>query len=268
LRAGRGKVGATWWGRRWTEALESFGWHTRLERGRIYARKGQVVSVRVSSGNVRATVQGARARPYEVTTSVAALSAKDWGRVADAISRQALHSAQLLAGEMPRGIERAFPRGKPLFPASREDIATSCSCPDFENPCKHIVAVHYILAQEFDRDPFLLFKLRGIGRERLLGLLRARRAGAGSGRRSGPRRVEAGADLSGRLEGFFSVAKELPTGWGPSPSRLAAAPATGSRLKDLGVPPFWRGEVEFEDTLWRYYDAARERAERLLRGPR
>ncbi|TPW18587.1 MAG: hypothetical protein FD126_3388, partial [Elusimicrobia bacterium] len=72
--------------------------------------------------------------------------------------------------------------------------------------------------------------------------------------------------LSGRLEEFFRAAKELPTGWGPSPARLAAAPAPGGRLEELGVPPFWTGEADFTETLWRYYEAARERAHKLADG--
>lgn len=258
----------TWWGRRWTQALEAFGWHTRLERGRSYARRGQVVSVRVLPGRVQAQVRGSRARPYEVTAVVGSLSPKDWGRVADAVARKALHAAQLLAGEMPLGIEAAFPKAKPLFPAARKDIASSCTCPDAENPCKHIAAVHYILAQEFDRDPFLLFKLRGVSRERFLSLLRARRRGGktASERRERAPRAQKGADLSGRLADFFSAAKELPVGWGPSPARLASAPAPGARLKELGVPPFWGGELDFSEALWTYYEAARRRAESLADG--
>lgn len=263
LRAARGPVGETWWGRRWTEALESAGWPNRLERGRTYARQGSVSAIKVTPGVVRASVRGSLSRPYEVKARLAPLSPKDWGRVAAAIARQALHAAQLLAGEMPRGIEAAFPADKPLFPRARKDVEFSCSCPDVANPCKHIVAVHYLLAQEFDRDPFLLFLLRGITRARLLASVRARRR-PGSAAKARRAKGPAGTDLSARLEGFFALAKALPAGWGPTPARLAEAPASGARLKELGVPPFWRGELDFEDTLWHYYDAARERAEKLL----
>lgn len=256
-------MGETWWGRRWTEAVESSGWSTRLERGRTYARQGSVSAIKVTSGLVRASVRGSLSRPYEVKARLAPLAPKDWGRVAAAIARQALHAAQLLAGEMPAGVEKSFPADKPLFPRSRKDVEFSCSCPDPENPCKHIVAVHYLLAQEFDRDPFLLFLLRGITRTRLLAAVRAHR-GAGSGAKARRKRGPTGTDLTARLEVFFALAKEIPAGWGPTPARLAAAPAPGGRLKELGVPPFWRGELDFEDTLWHYYDAARERAEKLL----
>jgi uncharacterized Zn finger protein len=40
-------------------------------------------------------------------------------------------------------------------------------------PCKHLAAVCYVLAEEFDRDPFGLLAWRGRGREELLAALRA-----------------------------------------------------------------------------------------------
>jgi len=34
-----------------------------------------------------------------------------------------------------------------------------CSCPDWAVPCKHIAAVVYIIANEIDKNPFLVFNL-------------------------------------------------------------------------------------------------------------
>jgi hypothetical protein len=75
-------------------------------------------------------------------------------------------------GEMPQDIEQAFAKaGLSLFPARHNDLKTECSCPDWSNPCKHIAAVYYLLGEEFDRDPFLIFQLRGMSREEFLGIL-------------------------------------------------------------------------------------------------
>ena len=75
---------------------------------------------------------------------------------------------------MPQDIEQAFAdSGLSLFPAKMKDLETDCSCPDWSNPCKHIAAVYYLLGEEFDRDPFLIFKLRGMEREGLVGLLKS-----------------------------------------------------------------------------------------------
>ncbi|MCI0528593.1 MAG: hypothetical protein L0Y56_14235, partial [Nitrospira sp.] len=49
------------------------------------------------------------------------------------------------------------------------------SCPDWSNPCKHIAAVYYLLAERFDEDPFLIFKLRGRTKEQIIQILRKKR---------------------------------------------------------------------------------------------
>ena len=53
---------------------------------------------------------------------------------------------------------------------------TDCSCPDWSNPCKHIAAVYYLLAEQFDCDPFLIFKLRGRTKEQIIEALRNMRS--------------------------------------------------------------------------------------------
>lgn len=284
LRGKRGVVADTWWGQRWTQALESFGWHTRLERGRRYARRGQVASVKIEPGKVLAQVQGSKPKPYAVQIALHPISRKDWSRVADAIARQALYTAKLLSGEMPHEIEKTFAEAKlALFPKSRHDLSTDCSCPDWENPCKHIAATYYILAQEFDSDPFLLFKLRGISRDELLSDIRSRRREAplpsdpdqwvSSSPNSAAKPTDVlargasqTADLSKRLGNFFQLSKELPAGWGPASDLVERLPKPGGKIHEMGTPPFWRGELGFESTLTQYYKLARDRALALMQG--
>ncbi len=172
----RGAIGETWWSQRFIEVLEDFHEGPRLARGRAYARRGQVIDMDVEAGEVSARVQGSRARPYSVSICVTALDDADWARVEDAMASRAVFLARLLAGEMPHEIGDAFAAtGLSLFPATADDLDTDCSCPDWENPCKHIAAVYYLLAEAFDRDPFLIFAWRGRPRGRLLTELRALR---------------------------------------------------------------------------------------------
>src|SRR5438876_57302 len=115
---------------------------------------------------------GERRRPSFVEIGVKLLSPEQWDKVVKSLSGKALFVAKLLAGEMPQNIEDVFSGSKlSLFPDKRGDLHTDCSCPDDANPCKHIAAVYYLLGEEFDRDPFLLFRLRGLGREQLLAQL-------------------------------------------------------------------------------------------------
>src|SRR5690348_13775602 len=104
----RGQFAQNWWGRRWIQVLESFDIGSRLQRGRSYARKGQVLSINVKKGMVEARVQGSRQDPYAVHIQVRPLLPSEWKRLADQLSHQAIFAAKLLAGEMPQDIESAF----------------------------------------------------------------------------------------------------------------------------------------------------------------
>ncbi|MBI4729456.1 MAG: SWIM zinc finger family protein [Acidobacteria bacterium] len=177
-RSRRGDIGETWWSRRFIDILESFHMGSRLTRGRRYARAGQVLDLVVEPGAVTARVQGSRAKPYRVRIGTLTLSQKDWGRVEETMASKAVFLAKLLSGEMPRDIEEAFAETRlSLFPANARDLTTDCSCPDWANPCKHIAATYYLLAEAFDADPFLIFRWRGRDREELLARLRASPSG-------------------------------------------------------------------------------------------
>ncbi len=176
-RSKRGAFVKNWWATRWIEAMERLVEVKRLRRGRNYARRGQVISIEETKKGMAARVQGSRRTPYKVTIQLEALSDTQWEKVIDALTDQALFTAQLLAGEMPQDIEEAFAAaGVSLFPDKRGDLVTNCSCPDWANPCKHVAATHYILGEQFDEDPFLLFRLRGRGQEQILEAMRRRRA--------------------------------------------------------------------------------------------
>src|SRR5436309_56032 len=96
------KIGATWWGQRWIEALEKLSWEysSRLARGRTYARAGRVHDLEVGPGKVTAYVTGSRPTPYKVTLRIAALGAAAWEKAVAEMAKQALFAAELLAGQM------------------------------------------------------------------------------------------------------------------------------------------------------------------------
>ena len=249
--------------------LESFHIGARLGRGRSYARNGQVLSIDVKEGEVKAKVQGSRPQPYNVKIEVKQLTPKQWDQVIAALSGQALFTAKLLAGEMPQDIEEAFAKAKvSLFPEKQADLVTDCSCPDWSNPCKHVAAVYYLLGEEFDRDPFLLFRLRGMGRDELLKRLSAAESGPTAPRSAGDSRSESP-----------TIAEPLPAdaaafwGGGALPDdvfgAVEAPPASAAWLRRLGKFPFWRGEAPLEETLApTYAGAARRGMDTFLGGKR
>jgi uncharacterized Zn finger protein len=176
-RSTRGEIGETWWSQRFITALKEVADAGRLTRGRSYARSGQVMDLRVKPGAVTAKVQGSRPRPYEVLIRLTPFTDVEWARAEEALADQALFLAALLAGEMPRDVEQAFAAaGLSLFPSRRTELRSECTCPDPVNPCKHVAATYYILAEAFDADPFLVLSWRGRPRDDLLERLRELRA--------------------------------------------------------------------------------------------
>ena len=239
-RSKRGAIGEQWWSRRFIGVLESCGLSGRLARGRSYARAGQVLDFRLSQGKVTARVQGSRVRPYDVRIGVLPLTKAQWRRVQERLAGQALFRAKLLAGEMPHEIEDVFAEcGTPLFPRSANDLDMHCSCPDWGVPCKHLAAVCYVLAEEFDRDPFAMLAWRGKARDELLAALREIRT-------DGPepdREVAPAPPLPESVEDFWSArlsparlrALSAPSG-SPAPDlllRMSPPPAVQVRGRDL-----------------------------------
>ena len=255
----RGGIGETWWSKRWVGVLESFSLGTRLTRGRSYARQGQVISIDVEPGIVKAKVQGTQPRPYSIKIKLKPLSDNDWDRVTEAMASQAIFAAKLLAGEMPTDIEEAFDAvNVSLFPRAETDLDTDCSCPDWANPCKHIAAVYYLLAERFDEDPFLIFKLRGRTKEQIIEILREKRAETSSDESFAPTasaESSAAGDAAGPL-----LEENLDTFW-QAPEALNAfavrpeAPQVDKAiLKRLGDAPFTIGGQNMTSLLAKAYD--------------
>jgi len=256
--------GASWWGKRWIQHLHSFNIGARLDRGGSYARKGQVLNIAVSKGIVRAQVQGSRPKPYDVTIKADMLSDSDWRKVIQQLAGQALFAAKLLAGEMPQDIEPIFTKaGLSLFPAKHNDLKTECSCPDYSNPCKHIAAVYYLLGEEFDRDPFLMFTIRGLTREELFERL-DRDSGSKASSQVAAEPASTTANTPAReLE---PLATDPTLFWNGQAlgddifGEIVAPPVVAALPKRLGGFPFWRGERPLLAALEPAYATATPRA--------
>lgn len=252
----RGAIGEKWWSRRWVALLESFNMESRLSRGRSYARKGQVISIDVHKGLVRSKVQGVQSEPYDIKIRLAKISEDDWDKATEVMASKAIFAAKLLCGEMPTDIEDAFTEaGSSLFPG-KKDIKTDCSCPDWADPCKHIAAVYYLMAEKFDEDPFLIFKLRGRTKEEIIEALRKRRVSTlvvDEGEAEDE--VSNSQDetpLEECLDTFWEFGEELEfVAAYPTPPEV-----TNAVIKRLGDAPFSIGDANISAFLLRAYEVA------------
>lgn len=152
----------------------------RFGRGRTYARQGAVSRLSVQPQVVTGVVQGSRSEPYSVTIRVP---------LADTVGD----------------------RRSALVPTKRE-ISFQCSCPDWDSPCKHAVAVMVLVSQRIAYDPTLLDTWRGV------------------------------SDDSDQRVPIRSSASSAAVPAGPNPKELAAwdeyfGSTTRVDIPRLGVPP-------------------------------
>ena len=173
----RAGLARTWWGRRWTATIEAMGLGARLGRARTYAASGQVVSIAFRGNRVVASVVGSRPDPYDVVLDFRTPTGAARERIVTALRAEPMLVARLLADDLPLEVADIFAaEGCDLLPGGRldetwaprrYDMVTSCTCPDYANPCKHTAAVLLLVGEEIARRPSRLLELRGIPLEEL-----------------------------------------------------------------------------------------------------
>jgi len=224
------KTRGFWWSEQWVRSFEmlfpSNASRSRLAKGRTYARRGQVLDLEVGPNGVLARVQGSRPRPYQVRLELNRLRRETWGRILHHVAGKAAFLAQLLEGNLPAEIEELFfASGARLFPHGDNDIRARCNCPDPVAPCKHVAALNYALADALQRDPFLLFALRGKSRDQFLQDLRDMR---------GRDRPTASGSLEEDLSQFWRMGRLAESVLRPVAWNLSADPAR--MVQSLGEP--------------------------------
>jgi uncharacterized Zn finger protein len=272
--------GRTWWGERFLEALERVMDSGRLARGRSYARGGKVLSYHIDGSTVTARVRGSinpyfgvyEEPIYSTTVTMKKIPGEAWGGIVASLSTRARFVTQLLMNEMPDTIDNLFSdQGFHLLPHDRYDLITSCSCPDWSNPCKHIAGVYYLLAADLDSDPFLLFELRGLTRAHLRHELKQSPLGQILASELGPRdvSVEPSSSYFTRPEPGDGVTASYRAFWeGPRrfPKLEPVTPPAVSALlirKGGDYPAFWKKDRSFISTMEQVYERVRTRSPQM-----
>ncbi len=157
------KYGITWWGQQWLNSLSNIDYSNRLPRGKTYANTGRVRSVEIEKNVIQAKVQGSAPRPYRITITIPLFSESDKKQVVEEAIRNPVVVAKLLNRELPQEmLTFAENNGIKVFPRTWRDFGMKCSCPDSAIPCKHLAAVVYTVADEIDRNPFMVFEVHGL----------------------------------------------------------------------------------------------------------
>lgn len=287
LQAPLSEVVRNWWSQKWLGIIEAFGLGIRLERAKLYATRGQVVSIEIENGIVKSFVQGSEKEPYRVIVAVKTIPKAIWRSILQDLASKSQFGICLASKTLPPEleIETVFSNnGVLLFPDRQGEMQTKCSCLDWSNPCKHVAAVYLLLAAEFDRDPFLIFKLRGLAMDDLFALLKPLPPEPTQIDRSSPflENVEIQQNDTAspsylketKVEEkscttYFDAYKfwkksisadEILQQWAP-PSEFATLPHS------LGEFPFWQGKDKFLPSLHSVYENAPVQIAELLAIP-
>jgi len=171
------QYGNTWWGAKWLEALNNMDYSNRLPRGQRYARNGSVVSIAIEFNKISARVAGTRITPYKVTMTINPFKKKEKEKIISIISSNPYYMSQLEGRMLPLELHKELSNEKiELFPSSWKQMGMHCSCPDWAVPCKHLAAVVYIIANEIDKNPFLVFGMHNFDLVKELNLSSGRSA--------------------------------------------------------------------------------------------
>lgn len=272
----------SWWGKRFIETLEEFTDSGRLSRGRSYASGGKVTHFRINGGTVAAQVRGSvnpyygiyKEPLYTTEIDIQPIRKTQWTAAIAHLSSQAGFISKLLLNEIPDNIEDAFKTLNLHLLPTETDLTTRCSCPDASNPCKHIAGVYYLVAAELDRDPFLLFELRGLPRAELQAELAKSSLGQALSselNQSPPQPQPVDAYYTRpevhpwpeaiALKDFWQGAKRLP----PLPNTTPQPGVSAILIKKQGdFPPFWTKDSSFIEVMEDFYKQVKAKNRDIL----
>jgi SNF2 family DNA or RNA helicase/uncharacterized Zn finger protein len=160
----RQKFGTTLWGSYFLEAINKFySYQPRIGRGKTYASVGKIADIEINSGKISAKVKGNYKPYYNVNLEFSEFSEYVRKKIIGIIEKNPLIIGEIINGKLPDAfLEELKKENISLFPEDWNKLKRHCNCPDWGDPCKHMAGVYFILASMVDKDPFLLFKLRGI----------------------------------------------------------------------------------------------------------
>lgn len=253
------QFGITWWGKQWLNALSRIDYSNRLPRGKSYARNGKAHDIAIHACDVSALVEGSQPRPYKVKIHIPAFSQAEQLEVMETITDNPVFLSSLLARKLPTELSQVLERKNiRIFPRSWQDMQASCSCPDYAMPCKHIASVIYLIANEIDKNPFLVFEMHGqdlLSQLKKMGMLTSRSV------------EEEIPSLPGLVEGLLKQPSSRDHTSAQRQPDLSAVPDCHEELMSLLSPnPLFYPGKDFKDILDKHLRRCGREAKNALKG--
>jgi uncharacterized Zn finger protein len=231
-------IAKSFWGKSWCENLERYSdYENRLPRGRTYVRNGSVIDLKVTRGEITALVSGSEI--YRIKITIQPVSTQVWKELCTDCAGSIDSLVELLQGRFSKAVmERVCVPAKGLFPSPKE-IKLSCDCPDGARMCKHVAAVMYGVGARLDKQPEMLFTLRGVDHTELVA--KAGRDLPLGKKSASSKRILAGGDLAALFgldiaESAGAATEEASLAKGKSKANAKAAPKKGAAKSKTVAP--------------------------------
>jgi len=156
----RKQYGTTIWGAELLKVLEQKTDSGRLARGKTYANTGRVYDIAIKESHIKAKVEGNYSPYYATSMDFNPFSKDEIKSIKNILEKNPLILASIMNGDLSKAfLELLYKSNVSLF----KNFEMSCSCYDFGgySACKHIAGLYYICVSEMDKNPFLIFALRG-----------------------------------------------------------------------------------------------------------
>ncbi len=231
----------------WREEIESYPiGSARLGEGQAAFARGAVSQFRGEKGRLLASVYDASTVPHEVSIEIESLAPEVWQRLEQWLALHDWDHSELEGGRVSTALSMQLEAmGVSLVPAKYKQIAPTCTCKDWLQPCRHALAVLFAFGLEIEHDPQVLLRIRGADDP------------AESGTATPAQPSSGGEALAQETEAFWGHDADFA----PLAERIGLPEQAPVRkyLKRLGPLPFWGGSFDLSPLLRAVYDPVRAR---------
>jgi|GEM_PF-5093179 len=256
---------------RWLRLIDNAGLERqRLRLGMTILRNQKIVRATVGFEQIEVLIAGSYWDVYTARVRGTAFPAALWEQVIEALAQNQVALAHVLAGQLTEQVEHIFTGlGARLFPTSLAELEGRCTCRNPEQPCKHLVALHYFFAEQLQKNPFLIFTFRGRMHDDLTEQLRTAwvvsQMGMDGDLAEGANQADPHAATPLRASRFYSTGAAFETALGAT-SAIPEPPDTPALLlRRVGRPPFVGQNEDPAAILTPVYELATKRATDALK---
>lgn len=253
----------TWGAQRWLSLVTTLGPDSQsaMRRARNIIRDSRILHAQANVGSIEIQSPGSYWMNATTRVQMRPISDPVWERIIEGLTAEASVAASLFAGELPPQIERVFAEaGAKLFPDSLADLKSSCDCREFDDPCRHVIALHLFFASQLETNPFLVLLFRGRPEAEVTEALRERWAATTEPAPTSDEAADDGATAPLRQSRFFTA--------GPAIDQFTVAPTEPQTpmalLRRLGRPQFATEREDPATALAPIYELATARALQAL----